>query len=229
MCPTPHLSPILYTTSGVSQVCNSWPHSFLAFFNYLPSVLPPDGTVLFADDTTIFLFGNNCTLLSSSLQSCLNLAIRWMTNNGLKLNADITKYMIICSPKTRVEPPPLHIHLSGSEIEQVSSFKPVGVLVNDTLTWTNHISHVATRVGRGVNLLRCLSWFLPRSLLVLYLKSYILPLVDYCNVAWDICTPHDSPPLQFFFHYACHLALQCPHHSSSSALLKKLSSYGAIL
>ena len=129
--------------------------------------------------------------------------------------------MLIYSPRTRVNPPPLHIHLSGSEIEQVSSFKLLGMLINDTLTWINHINHVATKVGCGMNLLWRLSWFLPRSLLVLYLNSYILPVVDYCDVVWDNCTQHDSSRLQSLFNYACHLVLHRPRLSSSSALWKE--------
>ena len=138
-----------------------------------PDCTPPDCTALFADDTTIFLIGNNCNLLNTSLQSCLDRANIWMTNNGLKLNADKTKCMLIHSTRTRVQPLPLDIHLSGSQIEQVSRFKLLGVVVNDTLTWTDHSSHVVTKVSRNVNLLRRLSWFLPQPLLVLFLKSYL--------------------------------------------------------
>ena len=209
------------TTSGILQGSVLGLTLFSPFINDLPSVLTSDCTVLFANDTTIFLVNNNCRLLSSSLQSYLKLASSWMTNNRLKLNAEKTECMLIHSPRTRVNPSPLHIHLSGSEIEQVSSFKLLGMLINDTLTWINHINHVATRVGCDVNLLRCLSWFLPRSLLVLYLKSYILSVVDYCDVVWDNCTQHDSSRLQSLFNYACHLALHRPRLSSSSALWKE--------
>ena len=83
---------------------------------------------------------------------------------------------------------------------------------------TCHINHVVSKVSRSVNLLRHLSWFLPQSLLVLYLKSYILPLVDYCDVVWDKCSQHDASQLQSLFNYACRLALHRPRLSSSSTL-----------
>ena len=151
------------------------------------------------------------TAISLIPHSNLDRANIWMTNNGLKLNANKTKCMLIHSARTRVQPPPLDIHLSGSQIEQVSRFKLLGVV--DTLTWTDHISHVVTKVSRNVNLLRRLSWFLPQPLLVLFLKSYILPLVDYCDVVWDNCTRHDSSRLQSLFNYACRLVLHRPRLS----------------
>ena len=78
MCPTPRLLPVLQLL-GYHKVLFLIPRTlFSLFINDLPSVLAPDCTVLFADDTRIFLVGNNCKLLSASLQSCLDLANNWM-------------------------------------------------------------------------------------------------------------------------------------------------------
>ena len=49
------------------------------FSAFRPSeVLPPDSTVLFADDTSIYIISDNLPSLNSSLQLCLNLANLWM-------------------------------------------------------------------------------------------------------------------------------------------------------
>ena len=47
---------------------------------------------------------------------------------------------------------------------------------------------VYNKVSRSLNLLRWLSWFLPQSLLLLFLKCYILPHFDYCDVVWSGCS-----------------------------------------
>ena len=78
---------------------------------------------------------------------------------------------------------------------------------------------ITIKVSHWVNLLRRLSWVL---LFVLYLKSYILLCVDYCDVVWDWCSKQDSNRLQTLFNYGCCIALPCPRLSSSSALWKDL-------
>ena len=80
-----------FPVSGVPQGSVLGPTLFSAFINDFPDALPHDSTVLFADDTTIFIAGKDPKLLNDSLQSCLDLANTWMSNNGLKLNVSKTK------------------------------------------------------------------------------------------------------------------------------------------
>ena len=138
-----------------------------------------------------------------------------MSNNGLKLNASKTKCMLIHPWRWRNSPPSLDIQLCGCRIEQVTWFKSQGVLVSDTLLIKPHPA-ITRKVSQRVNLLRRLSWFLPSSLL--YLKSYILPCVDCCDVVWHCCSKQDSNCLQTLFNYTCRIALHHPCLSSSSAL-----------
>ena len=154
-------------------------------------------------------------LLNESLQSCLNVANSRMSNSGLKPNASKTKCMLTHSPRTSISPPSLDIQLGDCRNEQVTCFKCLGVLVSDhdTLCWSNHINHITRKVPQCVNFLRWLSWFLPSSLLVLYLKSFILPCVDYCDglgllfqtrcqsptdMVYFACCLTSSPPVLFF-------------------------------
>ena len=206
--------------SGVPQGSVLGPTLFSAFINDLPQILPSDSTALFADDTTIFLIGKDPVCLNTSLQSCLLIADSWMTRNGLSLNHIKTKCMLIHSPRSQT--PTLDINLHGHVIEQVRKFKFLGVVVNDTLTWDDHINHIVSKTSRNISLLGRITWFLPSSLLVLYLKSYVLPLLDYCDTVWNGCTQKNSDRLQLLFNYGCRIALRKKHSHSASAMHKEI-------
>ena len=79
---------------------------------------------------------------------------------------------------------PWHLILPAPWLGQcqcLSKVRPGGT-AEPIVHWSNQLTHITRKMSQFVNLLRRLSWFLPSSLLVLYLKSYILPCVDYCDV-----------------------------------------------
>ena len=205
-----------YPSAGVPQGSVLGPSLFSTFINDFPQAIPSSTTILFADDTTIYVSGTNIQEISSVLQSCLDATHIWMTNNGLKLNSTKSKCMLIHSSRKR-DFPPLNLYLLGSQVEQVSSFNFLGVIINDTLTWSDHISFISKKVARSICLLRRLSWFLPQSLLVLFLKSYILPVLDYCDVVWNSCTKKDAQHLESLLNFACRVVLHRGKHESATA------------
>jgi hypothetical protein len=205
-----------YPSAGVPQGSVLGPSLFSTFINDFPQAIPSSTTILFADDTTIYVSGTNVQEISSVLQSCLDATHIWMTNNGLKLNSTKSKCMLIHSSRKR-DFPPLNLYLLGSQVEQVSSFNFLGVIINDTLTWSDHISFISKKVARSICLLRRLSWFLPQSLLVLFLKSYILPVLDYCDVVWNSCTKKDAQHLESLLNFACRVVLHRGKHESATA------------
>ena len=88
--------------------------------------------------------------------------------------------------------------------------------MNDTLTWSDHIDMVCNKVTCSLNLLRRLSWFLPQPLLLLYLKSYILPSFDYYDVVWSGSNKDEALCLETLLNFACHTVL-CRHRDYSAS------------
>ena len=101
-------------------------------------------------------------------------------------------------------------------------FKYLGVLINDTLTWSDHVDMICRKVSCRLNLLRRLSWFLPCFLLLTNLKSYILPHFDYCDVIWSGCTLDESRRLESLLNFSCKIVLHRRRDSSSTAALQEL-------
>ena len=82
--------------------------------------------------------------------------------------------------------PPFHTSWASPE------HKFLGVCINDTLTWHEHVQQVSSTVSRNLNLLRRLSWFPPKSALLVFYCSYILPFFDYCDVVRGCCTKEEA-------------------------------------
>ena len=62
----------------------------------------------------------------------------WHQDNNLSLNVIKTKEMIVDYRKRRTEH--AHILIDGAAVEQVESFKSLGVHITNKLTWFKHTS-----------------------------------------------------------------------------------------
>ena len=57
-----------------------------------------------------------------------------------------------------------------------------------------------------------------QPLLLLFLKSYILPLFNYCDIGWSGSTKSEASKLETLHNYACHTVLrECKGFSPSAA------------
>ena len=72
----------------------------------------------------------------------------WCQNNNLSLNIIKTKEMIVDYRKRRTEHAPILI--DGAIVEQVESFKFLGVHINNKLEWSKHTQTVMKRAQQSL-------------------------------------------------------------------------------
>ena len=73
----------------------------------------------------------------SCLQSDVDIVCLWVEDAGLRLNVRKTKSMLVGRKRQR---PTLSLQVSGSAIEQVSSFRYLGVWLSSDLSWSLHMA-----------------------------------------------------------------------------------------
>ena len=116
----------------------------------------------------------------------------------------------------------LEVQLSGVSIEQVRSCKFLGVMLNDTLTWSDHVNLICTKASKGIDLLRRIAWFLPKEALLCHYNAYILPHFTYADIVWNTCTASESARLERLQNYAVRIILQRHWEASATCIRKEM-------
>jgi hypothetical protein len=168
---------------GVPQGSILGPLFFLIYINDLVNSLTHTFPILYADDTNIFMSGNSLESLTDTFNDDLESLSEWLKSNRLSLNLTKTHSMVFSTNRhLRTQTIPLQIN--GTMIDTVKCTTFLGVKIDNSLTWSEHITHVCNKVSKSVGILKKVSSILSHdSLLVLY-KSLILPYLQYCNIIW---------------------------------------------
>ena len=111
--------------------------------------------------------------------------------------------------------------LDGLQLEQAHHYKYLGVIVNDNLTWFNHIDSVTARSRRLLGFLyRTFYSHCGKDTFIRLFRSLVLPILDYASVIWDPHLVKDIKQLESVQTFACRLATRS--WSASSHVLLQL-------
>ena len=141
--------------------------------------------IKFADDITVvgLITDNNETAYREEVRDLAG----WCQNNKLSLNVTKTKEMIVDYRKRRTEHAPILI--IGAAVEQVESFKFLGVHINNNLEWSKHTKTGLKRARQ--NLFPC------RKQKIFGMGPEILKRLYSCITAWyGNCAASDREALQ---------------------------------
>ena len=138
-------------------------------------------TNLFADDTSLYVANGDPTMLATELQQAVDNLSEWFDNWLLNVNIEKTALLIL-----RKGMPAIHItvRICGDVIHQVNKHKHLGLILNSTLTWKDHVDYVCSKAAQRIGLLhrirKRLSALAIRSV---YLTS-VRPVLEYAQLAW---------------------------------------------
>ena len=95
---------------------------------------------LYADDATMYDIVLDKDMLENNLHHSLNLLKIWCFKNGMIINIDKTKLMLISSRKKRkcLKYDKLALVYYDFDLQLTSCEKMLGVHIDNNLTWTNH-------------------------------------------------------------------------------------------
>ena len=154
---------------------------FQLFINDLPKSLRYSMSILYADDTTIYLVGRSWKCMIAKMQNDLNNLSKWLSVNNLKLNVKKTKVLLFSSEGISPNP---HLEIYGHELDVVESFKFLGLWVDNNLSFSTHFTNVYNKLLKATFIIRSLAKVLPRYVLRTLYYAYYYSHLSYCVLLW---------------------------------------------
>jgi len=151
--------------------------------------------VLYADD--ILLFRPIRTIGDySALQADIDTLSNWATQNTMTFNTAKCKYMRI-SRKKKCSISAPSFFLNGCPLEEVPTFKYLGIIISSDLSWSQHIRGICSKARKIIGMLYRRYYQYADSSTLLKLYTFLVrPHVEYAAPVWDPSTVQDIQHLE---------------------------------
>ena len=144
---------------GVPQGSVLGPLLFSLYINNLPHYCHDVEVQLYADDTVLYTHAKSAQQAATKLTNALVGVAEWLDQSCLTLNVSKTKGMFFA--KTKLNIPDVNICIKGEQIETVTEFKYLGVLLDSNLRLKKNIKKMTKTIKYNLSNFRqirsCLS------------------------------------------------------------------------
>ena len=142
--------------------------------------------IMFADDTNLFFSNSNIKTLFATVNHELEKISLWFIANRLSLNVEKTKYTLFHKKSVRDNIPLKlpDLKIANNSIERTTSIKFLGIMIDENITWEDHIHTIEKKLAKNLGLLYQAKHILDNESLKTIYFSYIHSYLIYANISW---------------------------------------------
>lgn len=178
--------PKVYINYGVPQGSILGPLLFLLYVNDIHNINASHNSIKqYADDTCLIISALNFEKMKTEANSLLLLTEKWSAANKLTINISKSKAMVVAPKlKTSTSTTTATLFIGNSPIQIVNSFRYLGVILDNKLSFQDHISSIEKKVARSVGIITKLRHYVPNTILLKLYFALLHPHLLYGILVW---------------------------------------------
>ena len=139
-------------------------------------------SILFAEDTSVFIEGTNYDKIIDILNTEMKRIDIWLKSNKLSIKILKTHYMMF--HRTRIKCEKRTITIRDNSLTYSKNTKLFGVIIDDKLNWSDHILYIKNTILKSIGIIHKTHNYLYRNTLRSIYFTFIYPYLIYCIESW---------------------------------------------
>ena len=117
----------------------------------------------------------------------------------------------------------VNVEIDAKLITKVKEAKSLGVIIDEHLSWSNHIGVLTNKISSAIGALKRIRPYISKRTALQIYQALILPHFDYCSSVWGDCNLTLSDKLQKLQNRAAMAITRSNYYTSATFLLNLLN------
>lgn len=209
------------TMYGVPQGTVLGPLLFLLYINDIVSVINGSNIELFADDTMLYVVGNDVSEMARTINNDLDRIFEWLCVNKLSINTSKSKFCIFGKKymlrSLHIEN--INIKINNDRLIHESRIKYLGVMLDSELTFRPHADYIMRKFSQRVGFIYRVGRNLSMYTKYLMYNCLAAPYLKFCSALLYNLPNYKINEFQVIQNRALRTILKCNRYTPVKLML----------
>ena len=136
-----------------------------------------DNVTSYADDTTPYSNGKNVVAVLENIETREKEVFNWFSMNYLKANSDKSQLLLTSKDEASIK-------IDDTNLKSSSSKKLLGILIDNKLTFKEHVSKLCKKASNKLHALARISKYMTKHKLRTVMNAFFSSQFAYCPLIW---------------------------------------------